>query len=227
MASKVLTVPIGRDLIAAPGNGWQIAGIRIDNPSGSWLHVEGIDVFVPPYTSGWSYDLTPSQLAVTVRWTNSPSGSLSSQVGGAATVELFDTPVGVFEGNPTGAGARVSIVPVSLIAFDFCNTGLFNNPLILISASDTRRLVIQKFTITYDLTSVRPPSGNMLAQWRGPVASSWFQGISPETPYATDSFVDGSMIVNPGQDLIVEGFSEAGASWQYFLASVHYYEEAI
>lgn len=103
MATREYTVPVGSDLIDASGNGWQIAGITIDNPSGSWLNVSGVNQGVPPYTLGWSAPLSPTQWRASVRFVASPSGTPSSTTGKPVTVRLHDTPVPASLGFPSGA----------------------------------------------------------------------------------------------------------------------------
>ena len=73
---RTIQTPVGTDVVSAAIQAGQIEGIRIDNPSGSWLLVSGIDQYVPPYRSGWQYPVSPSQSSISVRFVDSPSGSL-------------------------------------------------------------------------------------------------------------------------------------------------------
>lgn len=91
MQREYLT-PVGVDLIGIVGPTWQIAGIRVDNPTGSWLTIDNLGEFVPPYTIGWATTCVPTRLRVNVRFTNSPSGQVSDPRGPAVRVVLQDTP---------------------------------------------------------------------------------------------------------------------------------------
>lgn len=103
MATRELVTPVGTDLVDITGATWQIAGIVIDNPSGSWLQVSGINQYVPPYVLGWSYPVAPTQASLSVRFVDSPSGTPSGTQGGPVTVRISDVPVPAYPGIPSGA----------------------------------------------------------------------------------------------------------------------------
>lgn len=102
-AMREFTLPVGTDLIAAALSGTDIAGIRVDNPSGSWLRVTGIEQYVPPYTAGWTTPVVPNAASISVLFAASPSGTPSAEVGEPVTVTLYDISIGSSPGYPTGA----------------------------------------------------------------------------------------------------------------------------
>lgn len=88
------------DLQLAKGH---IASIKINNPTGSWIQVTGLDEFVPPYIQGWKRDFVPVRATISVRFTNSPSGAVSDPRGNQVLIVLYDEPQGGSDGISTGA----------------------------------------------------------------------------------------------------------------------------
>jgi hypothetical protein len=85
-----------------PG-GFQIAGIRIDNPSGSWLVLPD-GTFIPPYTLGFGHSFQPTISRLDVLFSVGPAGQVSTQQGDKPTVTIYSEPVGEAPGVPSGAG---------------------------------------------------------------------------------------------------------------------------
>lgn len=100
---REFTTPVGTDLESIALTGSHILGIQIDNPSGSWLRVTGIEQYVPPFTIGWSYPAVPAAASLSVRFTASPSGTPSASTGGPVVVKIGDEPVAPSIGQPSGA----------------------------------------------------------------------------------------------------------------------------
>lgn len=102
---RAYTLQIGVDgpNLTLPAGPKQIAGVTVDNPSGSWLRISPVEDYVPPYTMGWARTLSPASLSVNVRWTDSPSGTPSSQIGYPAIVTVYDTPIPYSDGAASGA----------------------------------------------------------------------------------------------------------------------------
>lgn len=103
MAIKEIRTPVGTDIVDTSGYTWQIAGIEIDNPSGSWLRITGIDQYVPPYTIGWAFPISPSQMSISILFVDSPSGTPSQLSGSPVTVRLHSIPIPANPGFPSGA----------------------------------------------------------------------------------------------------------------------------
>lgn len=92
-------------------------GIVIDNPSGSWLTVFPLYDFVPPYTIGWARDFPMSIASATVRYTDGPSGQISTQQGDPMSIALDTDPVGSSDGSPApGATFIEQFTPVLAFA---------------------------------------------------------------------------------------------------------------
>lgn len=92
---------VGVDLIGIAGNGWFINGIIVDNPTGAWLKISGINDFVPPYTQGWSRPVTPAAIAIDITFESiGPGGSSSDLVGEPISVTIIDQTIEVSNGQP-------------------------------------------------------------------------------------------------------------------------------
>lgn len=110
MATRVYQTPAGTDLPEISHHTGLIAGVRIDNPTGSYLRVtatSGIDDYVPPYTLAWARPLVPAALKLSVLFGNSPSGAVSDPSGAAVTVTLFNEPQLASNGMPSGSQASL------------------------------------------------------------------------------------------------------------------------
>lgn len=99
---RAYSLPVGANGIGLTLQTRQIVGVRVDNPSGSWLRVSGIYDSVPPYTLGWQASLSPSALHVDCKFTDSPSGTPSNLVGGPVIITLYDESVSPSPGYPSG-----------------------------------------------------------------------------------------------------------------------------
>lgn len=233
---------LGRDFVSLNmPNGRQAAGIIIDNPSGSWLHVEGVDRYVPPYVMGWAFPFQPSVASVTVRFVDSPSGSLSQLVGNAPTVFLTDEPTPAFQGTPSGAGARVTTVPIFQVAAQALIADLPNLVVPTVMLTAVRPIVLRRLAFTYDLrdlggaTAGYDPRAIVSIVWEGLLGSTffWQQAIAPETPYVNDELTDGSAILPANSVLQVAAIVQfSGAEYAFGQSDVQtfafaqYYEEA-
>ena len=208
---RTIQTPVGTDVVSAAIQAGQIEGIRIDNPSGSWLLVSGIDQYVPPYRSGWQYPVSPSQSSISVRFVDSPSGSLSVQVGGAVTIYLYDDAIAFDAGQPTGAGGRVTTIPPSQTVYAAMMANLPNVAVTttVLSAS-TGPAIVRKLTGTYNLedNGITPgydPRAIVAFWWEANLGGGslwlWQFAISPESPAWSDQFSDGALFLPTGADL--------------------------
>lgn len=123
----------GTSLVAwQPLGAWSIAGVRIDNRSGSWLRIDAADMYVPPYTIGWQRTLTVEQQSISVLSVTGPAGKQSTPQGSLSTATIFDVPIPDADGtkfidtlqNPTslkGAGIALTAVVggTGVLAFPF------------------------------------------------------------------------------------------------------------
>lgn len=219
----------------------QVEGIIVDNPSGSWLHVEGIDRYIPPYIMGWSFPVQPSMTSMTVRFVDSPSGSQSVQVGTPPTVYLLDTPVPAFSGTPSGAGGRVTTVPPSQTAFAALTADLPNLivPVVVLTAV-TGPIVIRKLAGTFDLRDLGgaiagyDPKSVVSFFWEAQLGAvwAWQFAIGPESPSWTDSFSDGALFLPTNATLSCSAIVQfsgqeivLGIPATQVMAMVEYYNE--
>jgi hypothetical protein len=103
------TIPIGA--IGTGKKSWtlsgdyQIAGVTVDNPSGSWLWIPADNTFVPPYTLGFAHSFAPTLSRIDILFANGPSGQLSTIEGDAPTAQIYDLPVAESAGVQSSTGA--------------------------------------------------------------------------------------------------------------------------
>lgn len=217
---QIYRMALGTDLESATIPAYQIAGIVIDNPSGSWLRVSGVEKYVPPYTNQWSYPCSPKLASVSVRFVDSPSGSQSVLVGLPPIVTLYNVGVPAYAGTPSGAGARVATTPLYESAFFvlFVNTTVSYTVLTPPVGENwiIRRLALSRTFLDAPAT---PLLIAVTAFWEvvpPPAAPyqpfSWYQSITPENMYITDQFEDGAAIVMSGSTLQVSAFDEVASS---------------
>lgn len=102
-------IPIG-----APGTGkrswnlpgsYQIAGLTIDNPSGSWLYIPADNTYIPPYTLGFAHSFAPTLSSIDILFANGPAGQVSTRLGDPPMAYIYDTPVAESAGQVSSAGA--------------------------------------------------------------------------------------------------------------------------
>lgn len=96
---------VGVDIIGWRPINFKVAGIRIDNPSGSWLFVDIIGMqlqnqFVPPYTIGWQSDPPYPVPEISVSFVDGPAGQISTQAGDPITIWVYNRPIGNSPGHP-------------------------------------------------------------------------------------------------------------------------------
>jgi len=93
--------PVGTDIIQW-GTLWQIAGVSVDNPTGSWLNIPDVGD-VPPYTLQWTRGVSPTKSNISVVFAPSPAGTPSQEVGRSVKVTIYDEPLPDGQGYPAGA----------------------------------------------------------------------------------------------------------------------------
>ena len=72
--------------------GAMILAIAIENPTGAWLQVGGLNTFVPPHTLGYQANFAVPQSSVTVTAVATPPGGVASDFTGSpiATLTAYD-----------------------------------------------------------------------------------------------------------------------------------------
>lgn len=87
--------------------GSRIRGVIVDNPSGSWVKLDGpglgFQPYIAPYTLAWAVSLLPSVDEIIATYTVGPVGQPSSLAGAPLVVYLFEAQV------PSSAGSTFSI----------------------------------------------------------------------------------------------------------------------
>jgi hypothetical protein len=166
-----------------PG-GYQIAGIKIDNKSGSWLLLPD-GTFVPPYTISFGHSFQPELASIDVLFSDGPAGQVSTQQGDAPFVHIYSEPVGESSGIPSGGGTAFiqQFTPTVLATVSGTaqfSTGVFQNTLFLTPALKRVRL----FSISVGLRAAfQVPAPNYISgsgfDWiieSGPGVSIYLQG---------------------------------------------------
>lgn len=230
MASVQRLVPVGNNVIGW-GSTWHIAGVAVDNPSGSWLSIPNVGL-IPPYTMGWTKPISPAAISIDVLFVDSPSGSVSALVGNDPLVTIYDHAVPDFAGTPSGAGARISTQPVMLFAVG-PSLGSSASTLISMLAEPDRRIIVRKIMLAPDLNagfaSIQPFRSLVTATFEptggGVGTPSWTLAISPESPFSEAEFDDGTFVLDPGTDLDVVVRVEVNAANSYIIAMAQYYLE--
>ena len=92
--------------------GTRIRGVIVDNPSGSWVKLDGVGLgfqpYIAPYTMAWSVSLLPSVTELSAVYVDGPIGQSSSNTGAPLVVYLFETQVP----SSPGSAFVVSSAPV-------------------------------------------------------------------------------------------------------------------
>lgn len=210
MASREYLMQLGKDLVAAPGpgNSGQIGGIQINNPSGSWLRVETVEQYVPPYTNGWQYPLIPMQANATVRFVDSPSGSKSVLQGSPPQVTLFDEQLPPSEGFTAGSLALTSGAAqdylVRRVAFSqYAEPGGGLSSIIIPATGLGTRIVLLRLTcgagIQQDVLgkhdTIRSVINVIWVYNNGIDNTIAVQALSPETPADSREYLPGSLFI--------------------------------
>lgn len=77
--------------------GTRIRGVIVDNPSGSWVQLDGVGLgfqpFIAPYTMAWSVSLLPSVNELSAKYVDGPIGQPSSNAGAPAVIYVFENQV--------------------------------------------------------------------------------------------------------------------------------------
>lgn len=131
--------------LTLPGS-WQVQGVQVDNPSGSWLTVTAGGIwYVPPYTLGWAQLIAPALTTVDVRYVavGPAAVNISTQRGSPAQVTLASYPL---VSSPGVASVDSLVTPAVLPAAITTNTAA---SVILPSVAGSRYRVFA-FELTYD-----------------------------------------------------------------------------
>ncbi len=229
MLERVYTLPLGQNAlgITLPAN-QQIRGITIDNPSGSWLRVTGIEDFVPPFTMGWGANVNPARLTVDVLFADSPSGTASQLIGNMPVVTLYDYAVPASGGVASGVSQSQSPTGTDM------QTGVFFPPApeigVLVSLglgpTPEQRIVPVRVYGSYNVGGgfIAPPRGSVLIELSTltPFARYAVMNISPESPTFDFTFTQG-VKCDVGSELFITAATETGAGRHDLTMVLQYY----
>ncbi len=229
---REFTTPVGTDLVAIALSGEHIAGIQIDNPSGSWLRVTGIEQYVPPYVTGWGYPVSPIAASLSVLFTTSPSGTPSELVGGPVVVRLYGEPVPASAGQASGAeqsqspvGATAKIASVVATAIEA------GQSTIVVPKVMGKRIVPLAFYAAQTVSGFPPIFSDTIRATisiqvllSGPTYLLPALALSPEVGLVQAPFPQGTRLPL-NTELEVWAASANGGGKQNFQASVLYYEQ--
>lgn len=105
----ITTIPIGPPGTGKPSwnlpNSYQIAGVTIDNPCGSWLLIVEDNTYIPPYTFRFAHTFAPTLNRISIMYANGPAGQISTQEGDVPTAQIYDRPVAESAGLQDSTGA--------------------------------------------------------------------------------------------------------------------------
>lgn len=130
--------------------GWQIAGIKIDNKSGSWIALPD-GAFCPPYTIGWGHSFQPTLASIDVLFSTGPASQISTRQGDDPVVTIYSNPVGESPGIPSGQGtAFVEQFTPNSTTFDNRSVNLAGDGATLVPVVANRRYRLIAYSIAYD-----------------------------------------------------------------------------
>lgn len=112
---------VGDTSLTGLSPGWLVAGISVDNYSGSWLLVEPIHLLVPPYVLGWATPVSPANATVEITYVPGPGGFLGTTAGAPAVVTLTGYPLPPSPGVPYTASQQAPTL-AALLSFTAYNT---------------------------------------------------------------------------------------------------------
>ncbi len=120
MTFEIQSIAVGESLLSFQPSKYQIAGMRIDNPSGSWYRVVNNGRIIPPWTLGSQMLLIPNLTSVTVEFLPQFAGQPSRIVGNKIQVMTTDEPLPDL--------APISIHNTIPYAATFCHSITFSTP---------------------------------------------------------------------------------------------------
>jgi hypothetical protein len=142
----------GISAMRLPGS--RIRGVIVDNPSGSWVKLDGIGLgfqpYIQPYTLAWSVSVLPSIDELSASYVPGPIGQPSTNAGSPLVVYVFEAQV------PSSGGSTFqpqtteqSIATVSYVA----TSGTVTAVHIPAVANQRIRLISLKLTLAFTVAA--------------------------------------------------------------------------
>jgi len=233
MATRTYLTDAGTDLESITLVAGHIAGIVIDNPSGSWLFVEGIKQYVPPYRQGWAYPVMPQQTSISVRFVDSPAGTVSNPVvlpvGQQVVVTLSDLPIPQSEGFTSGAGFQTSEVPLFAQARSVIRVDEVGNAVgaLFVNTIPTDKLVITQVELIAFGSGTAAVRDQIVGNigWGGapPPNVVAYMAISPANPLSAPILDPLAAQLPAGEDITYSLISITGGGASDVLLAATYY----
>jgi hypothetical protein len=164
----VAYLTVGRDKLSwvLPGN-YQIAGITVDNPSGSWLLIPQDNTYIPPYTSDFAHSFRPTLARVDVKFVTGPASQPSTLQGDRPFCQIWDTPVGESNGVTSSTGTEIKPLATNTIDTVVFGQQLFNSfPADIIPAQANARCRLYQFRIGHSTQSPPVQTTDFGIWWR-------------------------------------------------------------
>lgn len=226
MATREYRAAVGTDLNYIVGNGWHIAGITIDNPSGSWLRVTGIEQFVPPYTIGWQRSILPQQASVSVLFVASPSGTPSTTLGEPITVRVSDVPLPEAPGYNSGA-EEIQTAGKGNIQHRFdviLATEVAATNVTITPAADFRIVPLRWQVYADSQTAAQAVRGFVFVRMIDGIGADLFPGavINPSHP-VTGWLFPTPRTLGAGASIDIDSFTEEGAGKSQVISYLEFY----
>jgi len=97
--------------------GFDIASVRVHNPSGMWLLLPQNQQYIPPNTLGAYFSVKPTTKSLRIRYVDAPVGGQPSVVdGGPIQITVYANEVSDFSGLDYGLNALIQTLNANLIA---------------------------------------------------------------------------------------------------------------
>lgn len=98
--------------------GTRIRGVIVDNPSGSWIQLDGVGLgfqpYIPPYTMAWSVSLLPSVSELSAAYVAGPIGQSSSLAGAPVVIYVFESQVPSSPGSSFATTLPPTVIALSI-----------------------------------------------------------------------------------------------------------------
>jgi hypothetical protein len=192
MNETVSILPGGKIVSYQPHGFSQIYAVWIDNFSGGWMGLEGLNLWCPPYTRGWKATIFPGTAAITVKSYDFANGvEITGATGKSVQVTMWDAPTDNSEGIAFFDQQTVPLV------VDIVNTAPAG-VLTIIPAPAVGRIRIYEIRLLYSLSFGASTSAGVLASYYdGALAVKCILEISPASP------TDNQLFAAPGGDLAI------------------------
>lgn len=197
--------------------GSRIRGVIVDNPSGSWVKLDGpglgFQPYIAPYTLAWSVSVLPSIQELSAAYVTGPTGQPSSTAGAPIVVYLFESQVPSSGGSQFVAQTGTTQIATQTVTLSPAVVAIAD----LIVAPPNQRIRITYAELSYATMTRSADMAVQLALFYQLTPGTYVGAfglttldISPERPYA-DMAVGGSGFApDPGCSIGFRGLTAFG-----------------